>query len=104
MEIIAVLADIATIATGAVAVWFWFRLRGDVEKRTLRLEQYLLGERKSGDAGQRSALHLMANLGMTEPQLFEAALRSRHIRLVPGQDQHGQANRIYFQHTNAAAN
>ena len=48
-----------------------------------RLEAYLKAERDAGeDKGQRSILHLVAKVGLTEDEILQASFRSKHIRRV----------------------
>ena len=96
---IEVVANLASIVTGVIAVWAWLRFKSDDKSRLRKLEEYLKGEKGAGDTGRRTALHLIGNLGMTEAQIFEAARSSKNIRMVVGQDDDGIANRIFFEYT-----
>ena len=74
------LANIAAIVTPLVAfagsLWYLIERRG----KRLRLEAYLKAERDKGkDKGQRSMLHLVARVGLTEKEILQASFRSRHI-------------------------
>jgi hypothetical protein len=93
-------ANVAAVITAfvAVSVWLWFR--GQKRKRRIRLEEYLLHVKEAGDdQGQRTIIHLMANLRMTEAQVFEAAFDSKKVITSPSQDHMGIAKRIFFQYT-----
>lgn len=101
--VVGVVADIAAIVTSFVAVWAWLRFKSDDKGRRRKLEEYLMRERTAGGNYQHSAIHLSAHLGMSEAQIFEAATTSEHIRLLPGQDERGFANRILFEYTTGSA-
>lgn len=93
-------ANLAAIITAFIALWVWLWFRAERATRRKRLERYLLEVKSVGDGmGQRTILHLMANLRMTEAQIFEAAFDSKLVVTVPGQDYTGIANRIYFEYT-----
>ncbi|RYG86104.1 MAG: hypothetical protein EON59_10755 [Alphaproteobacteria bacterium] len=93
-------ANLAAIITAVIAVWVWLWFRAQRVRRRRRLEQYLREVKLAGDGmGQRTVLHLIGNLRMTEAQVFEAAFDSKVVVTVPGQDHTGIANRIYFQYT-----
>lgn len=71
-------ANVASIATGVVAVVFYFRIRNDRSEKQRRLENYLKAAKEAGNAN-RPVLYLMAELGMSEADIMDAAFRSRHI-------------------------
>lgn len=78
-------ANIAAIVTALVAfvgsTWFFVE-RGSKRRR---LEAYLKAERDEGDdddKGQRSILHLIARVGLTEQEILQAGFRSKHIGRV----------------------
>lgn len=76
-------ANIAAILTALVAVVAsaWFVMGRGPKRR--RLEAYLKAERDNGQGkGQRSILHLIARVGLTEPEILQASFRSRHIGRV----------------------
>lgn len=88
----------AAIATAVVAVWAWLRLKGDDRRLTQRLEEYLKRARQQRGIYQHSAIDLSGRLGMTEAQVFQAAVASPNIENALGQDEQGFANRILFQY------
>ncbi|THK33449.1 hypothetical protein EHS39_36285 [Ensifer sp. MPMI2T] len=47
-----------------------------------------------GDAGQRTVLHLVAHLGMSEAEIVDAAFRSKVIRRLVSVDNQGKADRL----------
>ena len=89
----------SAILTAAVAVLAYGGYRHDRYKRRRRLENYLQTEKLAGhDRGQRTVLHLVAHLGMTEVEIVDVALRSRHIRRVVGKDERGRAETLLFEY------
>jgi hypothetical protein len=59
---LAIVANVAAIATAAVAVWFFCQLHWARSKKLGALERHLKNEKAKGDAGdqgQRSIKHLM---------------------------------------------
>ena len=84
---------------GSVVRITWLGYLHDRCKRRRRLERYLLTEKLAGhDRGQRTVLHLVAHLGMTEVEIVDVALRSRHIRRVVGKDERGRAETLLFEY------
>ena len=86
VEVLSVFADIAAIATAAVAGWAYFAYQRKLKRKQLRLEEYLKAERSrvlpnaTADMGQRSVAHLMARVAMTEADILEAAFSSGSIK------------------------
>lgn len=79
MNDIEIIADISAILTAIVAVVGYSCFVIDRYVKQCKLEKYLKNEKQDGDKGQRSLLHLMAKLGMTEPELLQASFRSKYI-------------------------
>jgi hypothetical protein len=102
MEWLTVIADIGAILTAGVAVvgggYLWRDRRG---KQT-KLENYLKAEKQNasrGDKGQRSILHLMARLGMTEGEVLQASFRSKCIeRRLSADDKTGRATAMLLEY------
>ncbi len=94
------LANIAAIVTAVVAfagsAWYVVERRA----KRLRLESYLKAERDAGkDKGQRSMLHLVARVGLTEQEVLQASFRSRHIaRVLTTNKLDGMAKDILFEY------
>jgi hypothetical protein len=77
------LADIAAILTCIVVVVVWVRFEWSTWRKRKRLENYLRFQKRNatkGDRGQRSILHLMANVGLTEIEILQASFKSRHLK------------------------
>ena len=72
-------ANIASILTSIIAagasVVYWANKRS---KRT-RLERYLKAKKERSPNEAFSATRLMADLGMTETEIFAASVASRHV-------------------------
>jgi len=67
-------------------------------QRRLELEKYLKAVReKHPDTGLRSVMNLMANLGMSEAQVLEAAFASKIVKRWTTTDENGRADCLFFQ-------
>lgn len=89
----------AAILTAVVAVWAYGRYVYDRREKRRRLENYLEAEKGLEiDRGQRTVMHLVARLGMTESEIVDAAFRSRHVHRVVGVDEHGRADTLLFEY------
>lgn len=102
------LADLASILTAAVAVyWFCYSVIDRCRKRK-KLEKYLLGKWKAYDSKtdeglyRHTIVHLMAELGLTEDEVLQASFRSGKIRRKLGENNSGLATDIRLQHRDAA--
>ena len=85
----------ASILTAIVAIWAYGRYLYERHQKRLRLEAHLKAEKKVGhDEGQRTILHLVAHLGMTETEVVDAAFRSKCIRRVVRTDEKGHASAL----------
>ena len=94
------LANIAAIVTAVVAFAgsAWYVVERCAKR--LRLESYLKAERDAGKyKGQRSMLHLVARVGLTEQEVLQASFRSRHIaRVLTTNKLDGMAKDILFEY------
>ncbi len=89
----------AAILTAGVAVWAYGRYLYERHQKRLRLEAHLKAEKKAGhDEGQRTILHLVAQLGMTETEVVDAAFRSKCIRRVVSTDEKGHASALLLEY------
>ena len=89
----------AAILTAGVAVWAYCRYLGERRQKRKRLETYLKAEKEAGkDKGQRTVLHLVAHLGMTETEVVDAAFRSKCTRRVVSTDEKGHASALMFEY------
>lgn len=101
-DLLGMAADWAAILTAAVATIAYGRFWLAQRARRAALEDYLRME-KSGadDAGRRSVMHLMANLAMTEAEVLHAGFQSKLVKAVPGTDERGRADIIFFEYAGA---
>lgn len=81
MEFFELCGNIATTVTAVVAAGYWASVKTSRTRRRKRLETYLKREKdQGGDKGQRTLLHLMANVGLTETEILQASFESPCIR------------------------
>ncbi|MEM7121488.1 MAG: hypothetical protein AAF563_09445 [Pseudomonadota bacterium] len=96
LEFLSHLAAILTAVVAVLASAFYIRQR---RAKRRRLEEYLEGEYDARrDQGQRTLMHLAANLGMTESEIMDAAFRSDRIDRVVTTDGAGRADRMMLVH------
>lgn len=97
--LLSIIANWAAILTAAVATFAYGKFLYERCDRQRRLENYLRDEKKQGvDNGQRTVLHLMARLAMTESEVLGAAFRSNKIRKALGVDEQNRANALLFEY------
>ncbi len=92
-------ANIASILTSIIAaiasIAYWLNKRS---KRT-RLESYLRAKRQTSPTEAFSVTRLMADIGMTETEIFAASFASRHvIRGIRRDRNTGFAAEVLFQY------
>lgn len=93
----------AAILTAAVAVVAYWRYSRERSKKRQLLEEHLKQEKERGlDQGQRSILHLMAELRMTESGVLDAAFASKKVRCVTKVDEQFQAKALMFEYVDEA--
>ena len=100
LQYLEAIANVASIVTAIIAGWAgsWFLYQR--RQKRLRLENYLKAEKESGrDKGQRTLMHLVAELGMTETEVMDAAFRSRHILRRVSPDMFGAAARLFLEYS-----
>jgi hypothetical protein len=91
------LGNVAAIATSIVAVLAYGLFLHDRRRKRLRLESYLKEERGHGyDQGQQTLVHLVANVGMSETKIMDAAFRSKKIRRTV--DNQGKADKLLLEY------
>ena len=91
-------ASWAALLTAGVAVLAYSLYQRERWKKLSRLEAYLKAEKTKGDKGQRTVLHLVAKLRMTESDVFDAAFRSKHLRCVTTSDAKGRVDALLFEY------
>ncbi|RYY28734.1 MAG: hypothetical protein EOP62_02445 [Sphingomonadales bacterium] len=101
-DVLEVVANLAAILTGIIAVLAYFHFIWGERTRRLALEHHLRQEAlNSQDEGRRTAIHLMAYLSMTEAEVLRAGFQSKLVCSEPGVDDQGRANRLYFRYNSA---
>ena len=102
-------ADVAEIATAAVAVFAYGRYLIGYWRRRKALEDYLRaehpGKRDRGDKGRRTTLHLASALGMSEEDVLRAGFRNKRIvsTTAADPDTH-RAAALYFEYRRPNSN
>ena len=94
---LSVLANWAAILTGLVAVLAYGQFQWQSFARRRRLEAYLKSVAGEGQ-GQKTVLHLMRSLRMTEDELMAAAFHSRRITPRVKPDGDGLAETLLFEY------
>ncbi len=93
----------AAILTACVAVLAYGRYLYERRQKRLRLEDYLKAEKEAGqDKGQRTVLYVVAQLGMTETEVVDAAFRSKCIRRLVSVDERGHAKGLMLEYAPGA--
>ena len=89
----------AAILTAGVALFAYSLYLRERRQKRLRLEAYLKAEKEAGrDKGQRTLLYLVAQVGMTETEVVDAAFRSKCIRRLVSTDSKGYATGLMFEY------
>jgi len=92
-----VIANGASILTAAIAVWAFLYFQVGRLRQRWRLEAYLKDQQTGGgDSGQRTLLHLVARLGLSEAEIIDAAFRSKVIDRKVSKDEEGKADRLFL--------
>ncbi len=94
------LADLAAIVTAAVATVGYGLFRWERYQKRRRLESYLRQEKlRAPDESKHTLVHLMAELGMSESDLMDAAFRSDVIARRVSADEQGHANKLLLEYS-----
>ena len=92
-------ASIGSILTSIIAVGASLVYWAGKRSRRVRLEQYLKAKKEKSSNELFSVTRLMADLGMTEAEIFSASVASRHVaRWVRRDRQTGFATEVLFQY------
>ena len=97
------LSSIATFIITAIAtvvgLWGYFSYRMELYRKRCRLEQYLENEKaKPNDKGQRSLLHLVRYVGLTEDEIIKICFKSKKIQRRIKKDEKGYAESLLFEY------
>ena len=99
-QILGITANWAAILTAVVATTAYGRYLCNQIAQRRALENYLRSEKTTGgDSGQRTVLHLMANLSLTESEVLSSAFRSKKVSPAVSVDERGRADTLMFQYT-----
>jgi hypothetical protein len=91
----AVAAMLTAISSGGATLFFWSRRTSDIKK----LEKYLKNAGEVAASEEKSMLHLIRHVRLTEQRIMDAAINSRHILLLNRKDADGFANMLLFKYT-----
>lgn len=93
-------ANLAAILTAVIAVVGYGKYQLDAVCRRKKLENYLKKQKTlSSDQGQRSIMHLMAHLGLTEAEILQASFTSKQIaRKIIKDPDTGYADKLFFEY------
>lgn len=99
MDNLASLANIASILTTIFAVIATVYYFGNRISKRKRFEKFLQGEKLyNPNHNPHTTLNLIANLGMTEEEIFRASSDSPNITLKIVEDRSGPAKDILFEY------
>lgn len=93
-------ANWATILTAGVPAGGYGLYQWRIFNKRTKLEAYLKQEKEKGtDKGQRSILHLMAKVGLTETEILKASHSSKHIiQRVTSDPKTSRADTLLFEY------
>lgn len=96
---------VASILTALVALVAYGQYQWKRRSKRKLLEDFLRnehpGKREPNDKGRRTVMHIMAELGMTEADVLDAAFSSRRVKRTPAQNRDtGRAEAIYLEYSN----
>ena len=100
-EKLEITANIAAILTPIAGLCLWGLYRCKLFRKKKKLEAYLKEQRETaeiGDRGQRSLLHVMTYVGLTESEALQLSFDSDCIGRFIKADGMGFADRILFQY------
>ena len=100
MDWLTVFGNGAAVATFLIAAFAYFHYRLDRWRKRRKVENYLKAEKEEAkDRGQRSVLHLMAKLGLTEAEILNASSQSSHIaRRIATDPETNRAEALLFEY------
>jgi hypothetical protein len=97
--VLGVTANWAAILTALIALLAYGRYECARNRKRRCLEEYLKAEKaKATNKGQRTILHLVARLSMTEGDVLDAAFRSKRVRCVTNSDHEGYVAQLLFEY------
>lgn len=97
-DFLTIVADLAAILTAIVATVAYGKFLLAQRRRRKALEDYLREDKRMGDMQRHTVMHLMAHLSMTEVEVLQAGFQSEKVTAVPGTDEQGRADCLYFEY------
>lgn len=98
--LLGITASWAAILTAVVATVAYGRFLWAQNSQRWIVERHLRSEKQAAlDSGQRTVLHLMARLSLTEAEVLSAAFRSNKISPVVGVNDEGRADTLLFEYS-----
>ena len=101
-DLTSILTLIITFIGAVVGIYGYTRYRYDLCRKSKGLEKYLRDEKtqsKGADKGQRSILHIIRYVGLTEDEIIQASFRNPRIaRRVTTDHQTGLARDLLFEY------
>ena len=92
-------ADIASILTCLFVIFGYLSWRWGRHKKAKRLEGYLRQEKLKGGKGQRTALHIIRHVGLTEDEAIQASFDNPKIgRRITEDEKTGLARDLLFEY------
>ena len=100
-ELLLIVANICAILTFLGAVLAWLNFKRDRWKKTGKIKAYLKAElerdKSKNKKGQRTVLHLIRHVGLTEDEILRASFDSKRIkRAIRVDPETGMANQLLF--------
>ena len=59
-----------------VGIFEYIKYLSDFKRKRARLEEYLLKEKRKGNQGQRSLLHIVRYVGLTQDEIIKISFKS----------------------------
>lgn len=89
---------ITTVAT-SVGLWGYFSYCFNAKQKRRKLEQYLKEQKeKLHGQGQRSLIHLVRHVGLTEDEIIQISFKSKRIERRIKKDEEGYAKSLLFEY------
>jgi hypothetical protein len=92
---------IVTTIASLVGIYGYFHYRNQLSRKQRRLENYLKQQKQevSGNSGQRTLVHLVRHVGLTQDEIIQISFKSRHIERKVKTDEKGFAESLLFEYS-----
>ncbi len=98
-NIASIITLIITAVATIVGLWGYFSYRFNTYQKQRKLEQYLEGQNKeSRRQVQKSLLHLVRHVGLTEDEIIQISFKSKRIKRRIKKDEEGFAKSLLFEY------